>query len=66
MLVVLIPRPEDRDSQGIASDGELRFKMANGLEIALPIALRIDFDASAVRAAARRSKDGGQIGRAHV
>uniref|UniRef100_UPI0019D1B9D6 helix-turn-helix domain-containing protein n=1 Tax=Sphingomonas populi TaxID=2484750 RepID=UPI0019D1B9D6 len=37
--------------------------MANGLEFAMPIALRTDFDASAVRAAARRSKDGGQARR---
>jgi transposase len=37
--------------------------MANGLEFDMPIALRTDFDASAVRAAARRSKDGGQARR---
>ncbi|RZF60602.1 IS630 family transposase, partial [Sphingomonas populi] len=37
--------------------------MANGLEFAMPIALRTDFDFSAVRAAARRSKDGGQARR---
>ena len=29
----------------------------------MPIALRTDFDASAVRASARRSKDGGQARR---
>jgi hypothetical protein len=37
--------------------------MANGLEFAMPIPLRMDFDASSVRAAARRSKDGAQIWR---
>jgi transposase len=37
--------------------------MANGLEFAMPIALRTDFDALSVRAAARRSKDGPQARR---
>jgi transposase len=37
--------------------------MANALELAMPIPLRTDFDAAMVRAAARRSKDGGQARR---
>lgn len=37
--------------------------MANALEFAMPIPLRTDFDAAMVRAAARKSKDGGQARR---
>ena len=37
--------------------------MANGLEFAMPIALRSDFDADMARAAARKSKDGAQARR---
>ena len=37
--------------------------MANGQEFAMPISLRADFDALAVRAAARKSKDGAQARR---
>ena len=37
--------------------------MANGRGFAMPIALRTDFDAIAVRSAARRSKDGAQARR---
>jgi transposase len=37
--------------------------MANGLEFAMPIALRTDFDAASVRHAARYSKDGAQTRR---
>ncbi|WP_373509390.1 transposase, partial [Thiocapsa sp.] len=37
--------------------------MANGLGFAMPIALRTDFDALAVRRAARRTKDGAQARR---
>ena len=37
--------------------------MANGLEFAMAIPLRTDFDANTVRAAARKSKDGAQARR---
>jgi len=37
--------------------------MANGLEFAMPIPLRTDFDAVMARAAARKSKDGAQARR---
>src|SRR6187399_3161039 len=37
--------------------------MANGMEFAMPISLRTDFDAVTVRAAARKSKDGAQARR---
>ncbi len=37
--------------------------MANELEFAMPIPLRADFDATLVRAAARKSKDGAQARR---
>src|SRR3954451_24952955 len=37
--------------------------MANGGMVAMPIALRTDFDAPACRLAAKRSKDGGQARR---
>jgi hypothetical protein len=37
--------------------------MANGLKFAMPIALRTDFGALAMRSAARRSKDGAQARR---
>ncbi len=37
--------------------------MANDLEFAMPIPLRLDFDSALVRAAARRSKDGAQARR---
>jgi transposase len=37
--------------------------MANRQEFAMPIALRTDFDAATVRAAARKSKDGAQARR---
>jgi transposase len=37
--------------------------MANSWSFAMPIPLRPDFDAAAIRAAARRSKDGGQARR---
>lgn len=37
--------------------------MANGLEFAVPIALRTDFDAASVRHVARHAKDGAQTKR---
>jgi hypothetical protein len=37
--------------------------MANSRSFAMPITLRTDFDAAATRAAAHRSKDGGQARR---
>ena len=37
--------------------------MVNGLEFAMAIPLRTDFDANTVRAAARKSKDGAQARR---